>query len=78
MMATYEMAVYVIIERVEQRTDGLLFPERAPIIGPIGCCPIMISPQALKDAEAMSAIFRVTEEKLIKKILEEADKLGIY
>lgn len=67
----YEMTIHVMIEGVEHRADGLLLPEYVPIIRPIGYCT-MISPQALKDAEAMSAIFRAAEEKLIEKIQDEA------
>lgn len=74
MVKKYEMTFYVKIEETECREeDGLLLPERFPFIRPVGYCA-MISPQVLKDAEAMSAIFRAAEEKLIEKIQEETNE----
>lgn len=70
MVTTYEMTFYVKIEEVECREDGLMLPERFPVIRPMGYCT-MIAPKALKDAEALSAIFRAAGEKLIEKIQEE-------
>lgn len=63
----------VAIEKVEpppKELSGLLFPIRTPVILPIRYCA-MFSPEVLKDAEALSALFRAAEEKLMEKIQGE-------
>lgn len=66
----YEIIFKVAIEKMEpppKELSGLILPTRTPVILPIGYCT-MFSPEALRDAEALSALFRAAEEKLIEKI----------
>lgn len=73
MAELYEMIFKVAIEKVEPTSEelsGLLFPIRTPVILPLGYCA-RFSPEDLKDAEALSALFRAAEEKLIEKIQGE-------
>lgn len=73
MAELYEIFFKVAIEKMEpppNELSGLFFPTRTPVMPPIGYCA-MFSPEALKDAEALSALFRAAEEKLIEKIQEE-------
>lgn len=73
MAELYEIIFKVAIEKVEpppEELSGLLSPIRTPAILPIGSRAVF-SPEALKDAEALSALFKAAEEKLMEKIIEE-------
>lgn len=66
----YEISIKVAIEKVEppsEELSGLRLSTRTPVILPIGH-RVMFSPDDLKEAEAVSALFRAAEEKLIEKI----------
>ena len=78
MAELYEMIFKVAIEKVEpppKELIDLLFPTyaRDPVILPI-VYRTMFPLEALKDAEALSALFRAAEEKLIEKIQEETKR----